>query len=179
MWVSSCLADTTKEHKSSLRLEASKDMPLAKAAITHHVCVDAQLFGTQTYHLRVSMLLSASHCFGLAALPLQSTSLLANATAAAAAVACEQIHHPRICHIICYNMPQLYVFASMRRTMSSRMLLLLLLLLLLLPLLTLLEHASPVRLCFYEAHDVVTDGALELVANLVALIDQRHHLHMQ
>jgi hypothetical protein len=58
------------------------------------------------------------------------------------------------------------------------MLLLLLLLLLLLPLLTLLEHASPVRLCFYEPHDVVTNGALQLVANLVALIDQRHHLNM-
>jgi hypothetical protein len=80
-----------KEYESSHRLEASKGMRLAKAATIHHV-LDAQLLDTQTYHLRVSMLLSASHCFGLAALPLKSTLLLATAAAAA----CEQTYHAGI-----------------------------------------------------------------------------------
>jgi hypothetical protein len=35
---------------------------------------------------------------------------------------------------------------------------------------------APVRLCVNEAHNVVADGSLQLIANLVALIDQRHNL---
>jgi hypothetical protein len=38
------------------------------------------------------------------------------------------------------------------------------------------SSAAPVRLCLYQSHNVVPDGPLELIANLVALIDQRHNL---